>query len=204
MMKNVNRLGFYSAVLAFIFGVSYVFGEVANQVGILGPDVSTNTSSLIIRMLPSLFLAPSFVVLMVSLYHYSSEEKKIWGHIGLSFAIIYAVLVSIVYFVEIALVIPYIQRGAADQIELLLFRRDTFMFALDILGYGFMNLATLFVAPVFKGKIRWALVANGILFPTNLLLLTIPEVWALGSLWAITFPVVTAMLAFQFKRGAFI
>lgn len=46
--------------------------------------------SLTARMAPSLLLAYSFIVLMISIHHYAPEDKKIWSHIGVAFATIYA------------------------------------------------------------------------------------------------------------------
>jgi len=150
-IENVSRLGFWSAVLSAVFAIAYIVAEIAHLLGLLGPHGSP--LSLILRMVPSLLLAPSFVVLMVSIHHYASEEKKIWSHVGLAFAIIYAVLVSVIYFVEMTVVVPPLQRGESDKVALLIFDPFTsFMYAIDVLGYGFMSLATLFVAPVFAGR----------------------------------------------------
>jgi len=156
-------------------------------------------------MAPSLLLAPSFVVLMISIHHYAPEDKKIWSHIGVAFAIIYAVLVSIVYYSQMTFAVPHIQRGEADQVALLLMDWGSFIFTIDVLGYGFMHLATLFAAFVFTGSklerwIRWALVANGTASSANLFWF-IPGIWYIAMVWAVTFPLATAMLAVLFRRA---
>jgi hypothetical protein len=40
------------------------------------------------------------VKLMISIYYYASDERKIWGHIALAVAIIYATLNTAVYFAD--------------------------------------------------------------------------------------------------------
>ena len=62
-------------------------------------------------------------------------------------------------------------RGNTEGIEPFLFIPfDSFLYAVDILGYSFMSLATLFAASTFTGEglrklIRYLLVANGLLLP---------------------------------------
>jgi len=63
----------------------------------------------------------------------------------------------------------------------------------DILGYSFMSLATLFAAFAFTGKgiertVRWFMIANGLLLPFLALQIYYhPLIW-IAALWAITFP----------------
>ena len=202
-LANLSKLGFWSAILAALFGISYIIAELVHQLGLLG--LHDGPRSLILRMAPSLLLAPTFVILMVSIHYYASEENKIWSHIGMSFAIVYMVLVSIVYFVELVVVVPHLQRGEADKVALLIFEWGSFMFAVDIIGYSFMNLATLFAAPVFSGKrverwIRWILIANGLQAPTNAGMIIIPFLWNIAALWVITFPLSTVLLAVLFRQ----
>jgi hypothetical protein len=114
----------------------------------------------------SLLLAPSFVVMMVSIHYAAPEEKKIWSHIGITFAVLYAALVSIVYVTWLFVVEPHVLRGQAEQVALLSFAPGSFMQMVDGLGYTFMGIATLFAAPVFAGKrveqwICWLCLLNG-------------------------------------------
>jgi len=84
---------------------------------------------------------------MVSVHYNTSEERKIWSHIGLVFATIYAVLISINYYVQLTFVVPRLLQGDVDSISLqpfLFVPFDSFLYSVDILGYSFMSLATLF------------------------------------------------------------
>jgi hypothetical protein len=209
---SVRKLGFWSAILSTIFSIAYIVAQVAEWLGLLGsmggPHNLSTPFGLVLLLTPSLLLAVSFVVLMVSIHYHASEDKKIWSHVGLTFATIYAVLISIVYYVQLTLVVPHLLRGDVENIGLLIFVPfDSFLYAIDVLGYSFMSLATLFVAIVFTGGklerfTRWMLIANGLLVPFLALQMYYPPLIYVASLWAITFPCSTASLAILFKRMA--
>jgi len=194
-VATLKKIGFWASVLSTIFGVAYIVAEIGNMLGY--PPEPWN---FVTRMVPSLFLAPSFVVLMVSIYHYTPNEKKIWSHIGVAFSIIYAVLVSIVYFIQTTFMVPLYLGGNVGDATLLIFNMGSFMFALDVLGYGFMSLSTLFAAPVFKGKLGWFLFANGVLAPIVPLEMIFPHLLFVAALWILTFPASTILIAKKFRN----
>ena len=124
----------------------------------------------------------------------------------MAFSVMYATLISIVYYVQLSFVMPRLARGDTDDIQLLLFEPfDSFLYAVDVFGYSMMSLSTLFAAAVFRAEgrerwIRWALIANGCLIPfLSLQMFYPPLIWG-GSLWGITFPTATWLLAIHFKR----
>lgn len=197
------RLGFWSATLSGIFAVTYVVGEVAHQLGMLG--TANSPESLVARMAPSLLLPIAFVILIAAIHACACERRRIWTTIALAFATIYAALVGIVYFVQLTVVAPRIAAGEVDQVALLAFEFGSFMFAIDILGYTFMSLATLCAAFVF-GKaglerwIRWALLANGLLAPVIALQIFYPPLFFVAAVWLVSFPAATVTLAVWFGR----
>jgi hypothetical protein len=74
------------------------------------------------------------------------------------------VLISLVYFVQLTLVAPRMARGEVGGIELLVFVPfNSFLYAVDLLGYSFMSMATLFVAFAFRGD-GVERIARGFLF----------------------------------------
>lgn len=83
MNKLISRFGFWSAILSFVFGVGYIVAQGADYAGIPGKPWD-----LITLMFPSIVLASSFVIMMVSIYYYASVERKIWSHVGVIFATI--------------------------------------------------------------------------------------------------------------------
>jgi len=209
--NNAARtLGLWSAALCTVLSLTYVFAQLAEWAGLLGsaggPHSKSTTVGLAILLTPSLLLGLCFVVLMISVHYVAAADRRIWSHVAVVFAAMYATLVSIVYYVQLAFVLPRLARGDAGDIELLIFEPfDSFLYAIDVFGYGLMSLATLFAAAVFPNPglerwIRWALIANGCLIPFLVLQMFYPPlIWG-GSLWAITFPAASWLLAIHFKR----
>ncbi|MEK7829756.1 MAG: hypothetical protein AAB401_01645, partial [Acidobacteriota bacterium] len=149
-------VGFWSAVLATALSIIYIVGQIAEWMGWLGskggPESGSTTLGLVVLLTPSLFLGSSFLVLVVSIHQLTPFQKRIWSHAAVAFATVYAVLISLVYFVQLALVVPRMARGQTAGIEAFMFVPfDSFLYAVDILGYSFMSVATLFAARVFTG-----------------------------------------------------
>jgi len=162
---------------------------------------------IIVLLTPSLFLGVAFLLLTISIHYYAEPDRKIWSQSALTFATIYTTLISINYFVQLTLVAPHMIRGDIENVRFLLFTPfDSFLYSVDILGYSFMSLSTLFAAFVFKrvgleGIIRWFLIANGLILPFIALQNYYhPFIW-FASLWAITFPGATISLAVLFSRS---
>jgi hypothetical protein len=212
LSPTVSKLGFWSALFASLFSIIYIVGQLAEWFDLLGsgggPDNASTPLGLVVLLTPSLFLGTSFAILMVSVHYYAPEDKKIWSHAGLIFAAIYTVLISINYYVQLTLVVPHLLRGEVESVRFLLFTPfDSFLYSVDILGYSFMSLSTLFAAFVFTGAglertVRRFLIANGLILPFIALQNYYhPLIW-LASLWAITFPGATISLAVLFRRNA--
>ena len=212
--RTVSRIGFCAAVFATLFSVTYIVAQIGEWLGFLGsaggPESSSTPFGLVVLLTPSLFLGTAFVVLMVSVHYYTSEERKIWSHIGLVFATIYAVLISINYYVQLTFVVPRLLQGDANSVSLqpfLFVPFDSFLYSVDILGYSFMSLATLFAAFAFTGTgihrtVRWFMIANGLILPFLALQIYYPPLIWIAALWAITFPGATISLAVLFRRNS--
>ncbi|MBE9193508.1 hypothetical protein IQ230_24865 [Gloeocapsopsis crepidinum LEGE 06123] len=209
---STKTVGFWSAVLATVFSIAYIVGQLAEWLGLLGsqggPESSSTPLGLVLLLTPSLLLGSSFLVLTVSIHQLALPERRIWSHTAVAFATAYTVLISIVYFVQLTLVMPRLARGQSEGIEVFLFVPfDSFLYAVDILGYSFMSVATLFAAMVFVGKglervVRVFLTANGLLVPFIALQMYFhPLIW-IAALWAVTFPGSTWSLAILFRRAA--
>jgi hypothetical protein len=183
----VNKVGFWSAILTAIFALTYSVAQIA-----VLASPPTPPWDFIELFAPSLLLAWTFIVLLISIHYYAPEERKIYSHIGMTFGVLYAALVSIVYFVELSVAVPMIFKGQTYP-AWLSFTSPSMLVSIDGLGYMFMALATLFASQVFAGQkqhglIRWAFFANGLLSIVILLAVFIPSVTAVGALWIITMP----------------
>ena len=205
-------VGFWSAVLATVFSIAYDLGQIAEWLGWLGsqggPESGSTPLGLVVLLTPSFLLGSSFLVLTVAIHQVARTDRKVWSQSALAFATAYAVLVSLVYFVQLTLVAPRLAHGDTQGIEMFLFVPfRSFLYAVDLLGYSFMSVATLFMAGVFAGDglertARWFLTANGLLLPfIALQMYWHPLIWV-AALWAVTFPGATWSLALYFRRAA--
>jgi hypothetical protein len=202
----VHQLGFWSAIavtlMLIAFPLSLIFGSLNMSYG------------------SSFLLAPAFVTMMVSIHHYASPEKKIWSQLGLSLAIIYAVMCSLTYYIQLTFIENNYLPIANEAVLPFVFIPGTPIFAQDMLGYVFFCLATLAAGPVFTGGkleawIKWLFILNGVLFaiPTlTLPALTLPtnaSGTGLGNqvgvytnlVWSFYVAVATALVAVLFNRA---
>lgn len=210
--SSTRTVGFWSAVLATVFSLAYVVGQLAEWLGWLGsaggPESSSTPLGLVVLLTPSLFLGPSFLVLTVGIYQSASRDRKVWSHAAVVFATAYMVLISINYYVQLTWVTPRLAAGRTAGMEQFLFVPfDSFLYSVDILGYSFMSVATLFAAMVFTGRgveraARWFLIANGLLLPFIALQMYWHWMIWIAALWAVTFPGSTWTLAILFRRAA--
>jgi hypothetical protein len=215
MLTDVSRsaksVGFWSAVLATVFAITYDVGQIAEWLGWLGsgggPESSSTPFGIVILLTPSLFLAPSFLLLVVCIHQLATPDRRIWSQAAIAFATIYAALISINYYVQLTWVGPRLAAGRIEGMEPFLFVPfDSFLYAVDILGYSFMSVATLCAARVFVGGgqervVRWFLTANGLLLPFIALQMYVHWLIWIAALWAVTFPGSTWSLAVVFRRA---
>jgi hypothetical protein len=207
---STAAVGYWSALLATVLSLTYVLGQLAEWLGWLGsrggPESTSTPLGIVILLTPSLFLGSAFLVLVVSIHQVTPPARRVWSHSALAFATAYAVLISTVYFVQLTLVAPRLASGRIAGLEPFRFVPfDSFLYAVDILGYSFMSVATLFAAKAFQGGgvqrvVRRFLTANGLLLPfLALQMYWHPLIW-IASLWAVTFPGATWALAVFFHR----
>ena len=149
--KNyVHQLGFWSAITATLL------------VTIAG--ITATASIQPFATIMGFLLTLSFLVVMVCIHFYAPEEKRVFSLAGLSFAIIYGVLISINYFIQLT----FVNQSTFDVSMFSMTNTHSMMWVIEVLGYFFMGLATLFAAPVFGSSrtekaIKWLFVASGVL-----------------------------------------
>ena len=204
------RLGFWSATLATLLSVAYVVAQLAEWLGWLGsrggPDNVSTPLGLVVLLTPSLLLGVAFVVLLVSLHESTPHGQRAWSLAALAFGVAYAVLISMNYFVQLTLVAPRMARGDVAGLEPFLFVPfNSFLYAVDILGYSFLCLAMLFAVPLFGRRgldraVRGFVLTTGLLLPFLALQMYYPPLIWIASLWAVTFPGATWTLAIRFHR----
>ena len=188
----VSGLRFWSAILTAVFAAAFFLagfltpprsGPFAPAANIL-PYPYTNVAAFIphdyLWLYPGILLALIFIVLVVCIHSYAPSDRKIFSHIALSFAVIYATIILIDYFIQFTVVIPSILTGETAGLTLFTqYNPHGFFIALETLGYSMMSGAFLFVAAVFAGgklerALRWIFIAGfvaAVLFFTALSLL---------------------------------
>lgn len=211
MISATQRLGFWSAAMCTLFSLAYVVAQLAEWQGWLGssggPESASTPLGLALLLTPSLLLAPAFLALIIAVHQTVSPPRRVLSHTAIAFATIYAALIGIVYYVQLTLVAPRLARNDTEGIEVLVFTPfDSFFYSVDVLGYSFMSLATLFAGFALRGKraarvARWCLIANGMLLPFLALQMYYHWMIYAASLWAFTFPASAALLAIMFQRG---
>ena len=190
--KFVYQLGFWSATTATLL------------VAVAG--ITATAAIQPFATIVGFLLTPSFLVVMACIHCYASNERKVFSLVGLSFAIIYATLISVNYFIQLTFV-----HQSTFNVEIFdMGNPQSMMWVIEILGYFFMGLSTVFTAFVFESGrveklIKWLFITNGIL---GLLTpigygLNLPLQIMLGGLivWDIVMPISTALLAYLFRHS---
>jgi hypothetical protein len=170
---------------------------------------SSFNSMQMLPFIPSLLLAPFFVVFMLCIHHYSSDDKKILSQLGFAFSLISAAVLSIHYYIQLTVV----QQGLLNKETTGLWLFSTpnphsLFWTFAALGYGFMGIALLCAAPVFVRKsgrtIKWLFVTNGIIGIGFLIgnAIGIFMVNILASfIWGVLFPIATILVAKEFRKS---
>jgi hypothetical protein len=197
-----RRVGFRSALIAFIGGLGYVVAQVLQLFGVLaGP-----WDGILIYAF-SLVIAVPFMVALIALHHQTPPERQFWSHAALIMSVVYVTYVTLNYVVQLAVVIPRLTTQSS--IDVLDQTPHSLCWTLDGLGYIFLGAATWFAVPVFKGSpsARWVrrfFLANGVVTPVVALVYFYPKfsipLLLLALPWAVTAPGSFLSLALMFNR----
>ncbi len=186
------RLGFWSSVLtAVVAGTFFVLGVTTPARS--GPfcqggsciayPYASGLASFVpadyIWLYPGFLLAPIFVVLVACIHRYSPTDKKVFSQIAQSFALIYATVITLDYFLQFFVVEPSILSGETAGLSLFTqYNPHGIFIAFEGLAYLMMSVAFLFMAPVFGGgrlerAIRWLFAAGFVLAVSALAILSL-------------------------------
>ena len=174
-----TRLGFWTALLsAFMFlvftgcfvGIA-LSGSVAEWTTLeayIERSRSSGQTLQYVAQLSMLLFAPLYVLLLNCIHDVAPEEKKILTRVSISFAVAFAVLVSLMYFLQLSTIRIGLQKGQLEGLEQFIqFYPNSAILGAGMLGWTlFFGLSSLFVAPVFTGSrlqkvIRVAFLING-------------------------------------------
>jgi hypothetical protein len=166
--KGAAQIGFWmaglTALVAAVFAVSAMAtpprsGPFCANACVPAPyvDVARFIPGDYLWLIPGILLAPIVVGLMASIHSYAGASKKTLSRIALSFAVIYAVIITINYLAQLTVVMPSLQSGETQGLSLFTqYNPDGFFIALEVVAYIALSVAFLAAAPVFaEGKVQW-------------------------------------------------
>lgn len=164
--KVIAKVGFYSAILTvlltlFTFVIAFLTPPLSGPFCTGGcftypySDVASRFPRDYFWMYPAMILNIVYYVLMVAIHYMSPIEKKIFSHIGLSFAFLSMATFVIDYFLQVSVIQPSLVLGETDGIALLSqFNAHGVFIALEEIAFIMMSMSMLFMTPVFVGKTK--------------------------------------------------
>ena len=179
--NSMLNVGFYSAILTAVITL-VTFGFAINAIPISGANCLENCinypyletlaqfpKDYLWMPIASLMLL-SYLVLMTAIQEYSSPRERIFGKIGLTFAIMATLTLLGDYFVQFSVIPVSLMHGETEGITMLTqYNSHGVFIVLEELGYLLMAISFLSIAPVFTGKsrlkgaIRWIFIIGFIL-----------------------------------------
>ena len=206
MNKQIYKIGFWSALTAFVSTIAFGVVQGLQVIKILHYPLDE-----ILIYSTSLCIVVPLLLSMIVLHNVTSDDKKFWSNTALIFTVIYAVFVTANYVVQLATVIPTTINGDSDDISILKQTPHSLFWDFDAVGYICMGLATLFAVPVFARQgfqqwVRYSLLAHALITPFIALVYFYPffseRLLLIGSPWAITAPLFMLLLAIYFKKSS--
>jgi hypothetical protein len=189
--SNSTRVGYYSAILTTVITI-VTFGLAMTAIPISGAncpgecveypylDTVSQYPKDFLWMFAAMMLILAYVILMVSIHSFAPRQKKIFSQIGLSFAIVTAVILLSDYFVQVSVIPVSLMNGETEGIAMLIqYNPHGLFLVLEELGYLVMSLSFLFMAPVFANRdrvesaVRWIFVTGFVLTIVSLAVISI-------------------------------
>jgi hypothetical protein len=121
-----------------------MYASIVTLVAVVGFALSMILQNSFGSYLFSMFIAWGFIPMICAFASFSESETKSVSYTAMAFAGVYAVLIMLVYFAQLTTVRLTELSGQAS--ELLNYQKLGLFFNYDLLGYGFMALATFFIA----------------------------------------------------------
>jgi hypothetical protein len=123
MNKLTAPLGFWSATITTLLVVAIDVGMISSAIlfpttTITSPEAYANTfnSLQMLPYIPSLMLAPIFVIMMLCIHHCAPDDRKVLSQLGFSFALICAVILSLHYYIQLTVVQTGMLNNEAAQV----------------------------------------------------------------------------------------
>lgn len=187
-MNNLNatKFGFYISIITTIITV-ITFGIAICTPPLSGPfcpegcfpypytDIAGRFPRDYFWMFPAIFLSFCYLLMMITIHHVTSAEKKLYSLMGLAFAIISSLILSLDYFIQISFVQPSLLAGETDGIALFSqYNPHGIFIIMEEMGFFTMIVSFLCLVPALsksislEKKIRWTFIIGFLLMVTSL------------------------------------
>ena len=103
-----------------------------------------------LTVIPSLFLAISYVIFITGVHICTPKSKKIWSQLAISFGLLYAGISIANYLIQLITVIPSIQNNNTEGIALLVSGYPNSVFYALMASYFLMCLSLLFASYTYE------------------------------------------------------
>ena len=131
-------------------------------------------------MYPAILLSFSYLIMMITIFQVAQQNKKLFGMIGVSFAIMASLILITNYFIQVSVIQPSLLAGETDGISLLTqFNPHGIFIVLEEIGFTLMIISLFALFPIFNGisalekTIKWAAIAGFILAVVSFSLVSI-------------------------------
>jgi hypothetical protein len=131
-------------------------------------------------MYPAIILSFSYLIMMITIYQTAPENKKLFGMLGVTFAIMASLILITDYFIQVSVIQPSVLAGETEGIALLTqFNPHGIFIVLEEIGFTLMIISFFVLFPVFNGSgtlektIKWTAITGFILAVVSFSLVSI-------------------------------
>lgn len=104
-------------------------------------------------MFPAILVSFSYLLMMISIHHFTSPERKLFSLSGLVFAIVSTIILTLDYFVQVSFIQPSLLAGETEGIAMLSqYNPHGIFIILEEMGFMTMNISFFCLVPVFSKK----------------------------------------------------
>lgn len=118
-------------------------------------------------MYPAIILSFSYLLMMISIHHSVTNDKRLYSFSAIAFAIISTIILSVDYFIQVSFIQPALLAGESEGIAMLSqYNPHGIFIILEELGFITMNISFFCLVPVFSGtgkpekNIRWTFISG--------------------------------------------
>jgi len=201
MQPQQHSFGSKAALAAALTSIGYAIPQILQVLGLL-PDPWDR----VLIFAPSLLLAPSFVCTVAAAAQLAEPGREAVGRAAFGISIMYAVLVSSVYIVQLHVVIPRELNGEGASVAALACCSPHMTFtAIDLLGYSLMSVSMWLLASALgrtaTPMLRAMLLVNGWLVFVIFGQLLWPALIYPAAIWLVSFPAAMLLLRAHFRTA---